>query len=122
MNKFKLNQKTKMAILLILPLFIGGYLIARQLRKPKPSPTPPTPPPNPSIPMATGAFVDYKVITVDDPLILRESPDLNSTKLARLPKGSTIKARPSVVAGWHEHSSDGTNRDGFVSSTYVRAI
>jgi hypothetical protein len=114
----KINKKLKTALLFGVPLLIGGYLIYKQFKgtgKVRPNPKPPTPNP----PAPTTGWTRYKVITVTDPLNIRQSPSTTSTILGTLAIDSIIYAKPSSTSGWHEYSADGSTRSGYVSSTYI---
>jgi len=98
----KLSKKTKAALLIGVPLLIGGYLIFKQLKKPKPivnpyvpTPTPPPPPPPPS----TGCS-NYIVTTAVSNLNIRESPSTSSAYKGSLAKGSIVSAKQSSTSGW----------------------
>lgn len=121
----KMNKKTKTALLFGIPLLIGGYFIYKQFKKPTPKPVVPngggggnggggTPPPS-------VGWTKFKVITITDPLNIRQSPSTTSSILGTLPIGTIIYAKPSSSSGWHEYSANGSTRSGYVSSTYITA-
>jgi len=116
----KLSKKTKAALLIGVPLLIGGYLIYKQLKKPKPivnpnvpTPTPPPPPPPP--PPSTGCS-NYIVTTVSSNLNIRETPSTSSAIKGSLAKGSTVSAKQSSTSGWMQ-LCDGSGY--FVSGQYL---
>jgi uncharacterized protein YgiM (DUF1202 family) len=116
----KLSKKTKAALLIGVPLLIGGYLIYKQL-KPKPNPnpyvptTPPITPPTPPPPAPTGSCRNYIVTTAVSNLNIRESTSTSSAYKGSLAKGSTVSAKQSSTSGWME-LCDGR---GFVSGQYL---
>lgn len=116
-----MNKKLKTALLFGIPVLVGGYFIYKQVSKPtpiKPTPTPePTPTPNP-----TTEWSKFKVITVTDPLNVRQLPSTTSAVIDKLAIGSQVWAKSSSTSGWHEYSKDGSTRFGYVSSQYIQAI
>lgn len=116
----KLSKKTKAALLIGVPLLIGGYLIFKQLKKPNPNPTPntdptdPTPPPPPP-PPASGCS-NYIVTTAVSNLNVRESPSTSSAIKGSRAKGSIVSAKQSSTSGWLQ-LCDGSGY--FVSGQYL---
>jgi uncharacterized protein YgiM (DUF1202 family) len=120
----KLNKKTKAALLIGVPLLIGGFLIYRQFRKPRTITTttggggnnggnnnPPPPPP----PAPTTSCNNYIVTTVSSNLNIRSTASTSGAIVGSLPKGSTVSAKQSSTSGWME-LCDGR---GFVSGQYL---
>lgn len=113
-----MKKQTKKALLIGLPLLLGGIIVYSQLRKKTPTPkTPPSPIPSPSTP-----FENYKVDTLATNLNVRSQPTTTSSMIDSLPKGTVIKARPSTASGWFEYSKDGSTRTGFVSGQYLKKV
>ena len=113
----KISKKLKTTLIFGVPLIIGGFLIYKQFKKPKITPNT-NPNPNPA-PVPTIGWTRYKVITINDPLNVRQSASTSSSIIESLPIGSTIFAKPSSTSGWHEYSKDGSTRFGYVSSTFI---
>jgi uncharacterized protein YgiM (DUF1202 family) len=105
-----MNEKTKKALLIGVPIVIGAYLILKQFAK-KPTPTNTTKTPN--------AFSKHIVTTMLSNLNVRSTPSTSGNIIDSLPKGTEIFARPSQTSGWSEFSTDGTNVAGYVSSDYI---
>jgi len=124
-TSIKMNKKTKLAILLSVPILIGGYFIFKQLRGKKTyqeavQENPPGTPEN--TPENATKWKKYKVTTLVTPLNIREQPTTSSAKIGSLLKGSIIWACASSTSGWMKYSADGSNESGYVSADYLTAI
>jgi uncharacterized protein YgiM (DUF1202 family) len=115
----KINRKTKVALLVGIPVIIGGYLIYKYMTGNKPvipviNPIPPSPnPPNPAPPSNCKS---YTVVTQTSNLNVRQSPNTSSAIVSSLPKGSSVNAKESSTSGWMQLC----DRAGYVSSQYLR--
>ena len=109
----KINKKVLTWIAPLSALGIGLYFLSRKKTQDLP---------NVPEPISSGEWKNYKVNTIASPLNVRKSPDKSSEKIGSLPKGSTIKARPSSSFGWYEYSSDGENISGYVSQQYLQIL
>jgi uncharacterized protein YgiM (DUF1202 family) len=116
----KFDKKTKVALLVGIPLLIGGYLIYKYMRGSNTNPSSPSPPsPNPPSPSppspAPSGCKSYTVVTKSTNLNIRQSPTTSSAIAGSLPKGSVVNAKPSSTSGWMELC----DRAGYVSSQYL---
>jgi uncharacterized protein YgiM (DUF1202 family) len=68
---------------------------------------------------ASSSYFKYLVTTSTSNLNVRSAPNSTASIVTSLPKGSEIWAKPSGTSGWLEYSSDGVNRTGYVSETYL---
>lgn len=115
--------KTQKALIIGLPVLVGGYLIYKQVRGKKTyqEAVIENPPGTPTGEQG-GRFRKYKVTTLATPLNVREEASASSAKIGSLPKGSIIWACASSTNGWMIYSEDGSNESGYVSSDYLTAI
>jgi hypothetical protein len=113
--------KTQKALIIGLPVLIGGYLIYKQFRGKKTYQEAVIENP-PGTEEQGEKFKKYKVTTLVTPLNIREEPSTSSAKIGSLPKGSIIYAAASSTNGWMIYSEDGSNESGYVSADYLTAI
>ena len=115
----KINRKTKVALLVGIPVIIGGYLIYKYMKGNKPvipviNPNNP-PSPNPPNPAPASNCKSYTVVTQTSNLNIRQSPNTSSAIVGSLPKGSSVNAKESSTSGWMQLC----DRAGYVSSQYL---
>ena len=108
--------KTKKALIIGLPILIGGYLIYRQIRGTKTYEKAVVDPVDPKT--DDDGCVSYKVTTLLTPLNVRDTPSTSGNKIGSLAKGATISAKASSTSGWMELCS----QSGFVSADYLTKI
>ena len=111
-----MNKKLKIGLLFGIPALVGIYLLFKkkkgkeiyndakkeQLHQ-----------------QDVNAFSNYVVTTLVTSLNIRQSPSITSQILGKIPKGSTVLARPSKTSGWMEYTTDGTNVIGYLSADYL---
>lgn len=106
---------------------VGIYFILKSKKGSKPQAVNPIPEPEKKMvdkpkPNAAAPTDIWIVNTQKDPLKLRPTPSTKLAAIGSYPKGTEIKARPSVVSGWHEVlDSSGTFPKvvGYVSSQFL---
>ena len=110
-----MDKKTKVALLIGVPLLVGGYFIYKQLKS-EDTPTPPSPTPTPTpTPPAPASCSNYKVTTSTSNLNVRSKPNISASIVNSLAKGTIVSAKPSSTSGWME-LCDGS---GYSSSSYL---
>jgi len=107
-----MNKKIKLAILISVPIIIGGYLLFKK-SKPNTQIQPPTPP-VPPVP-APAVCSDYKVSTVSSNLNVRSGPSTTFTIVSSVTKDSIISVKSSTTEGWMQLCDD----SGYVASLYL---
>jgi uncharacterized protein YgiM (DUF1202 family) len=120
-----MNKKTKVALLVGIPVLIGGYLIYKYMRGSK------------TLPIEDEGgqqgggqqggqqgggqqgggqeCSSHTVVTQSSNLNIRQSPNTSSAIIGSLPKGSLANAKPSSTSGWMQLC----DRAGYVSSQYL---
>jgi uncharacterized protein YgiM (DUF1202 family) len=108
--------KTKKALLIGVPVLIGGYLIYRQFRGKKTyqQAVIETPPGTPESTPDSGC-VSYKVTTLATPLNVRDTPSTSGNKIGSLAKGTIVSAKASSTSGWMQLCE----QTGYASADYL---
>lgn len=112
-----MTKQTKKALLIGVPLLLGGYIVFSQVKKQTKTAVQADDKKDAGEP-----FENYKVVTQKDNLNVRREPTTLSSMVDSLKKGTIIKARPSKAKGWFEYSKDGVVRFGYVSGQFLQKV